>query len=196
MPLQPPGGAVEAAGAPVVLVDSSVWIAHLRVADSALAKLLAAGLVRTHSWVIGELACGTLRNRREALRWMDGIPMTPVATDAELRVLVEGSDRQVGHDCSRGSGATQAPRFSAIAEQNHCGDAPNVESRGDIGELLGIHLRNEDLPRTLIGNLLHFWAHCAAGPAPSGPEIHKDRHRSITDELIEFSHAPDRDGTG
>jgi predicted nucleic acid-binding protein len=89
MPLQPPGGAVEGAGAPVVLVDSSVWIAHLRVADSALAKLLAAGLVRTHPWVIGELACGTLRNRREALRWLDGIPMTPVATDAELRVLVE-----------------------------------------------------------------------------------------------------------
>jgi predicted nucleic acid-binding protein len=73
----------------VVLVDSSVWIAHLRVADVALTRLLRDGRVRTHPWVVGELSCGTLRQRHEFLKTMDGLPMTPVATNAEMRTLVE-----------------------------------------------------------------------------------------------------------
>jgi len=88
-PLPSLADAAAARSALVVLVDSSVWIAHLRAADASLAKLLGSGLVRTHPWVIGEVACGTLRQRREFLRSMDGLPMTPVATQAEMRTLVE-----------------------------------------------------------------------------------------------------------
>jgi predicted nucleic acid-binding protein len=73
----------------VVLVDSSVWIAHLRVADAHLAELLGAGLVRTHPWIIGELACGTLHRRHELLSSIERLPSTPVATQSEMRVLVE-----------------------------------------------------------------------------------------------------------
>lgn len=73
----------------MVLVDSSVWIAHLRVAEAHLAKLLADGLVRSHPWVIGELACGTLRRRHEFLQSLERLPMTPMATQLEMRVLVE-----------------------------------------------------------------------------------------------------------
>jgi predicted nucleic acid-binding protein len=73
----------------VVLVDSSIWIAHLRVADVHLAELLGAGLVRAHPWVVGELACGTLHRRHEFLSSIERLPSTPVATQHEMRVLVE-----------------------------------------------------------------------------------------------------------
>jgi predicted nucleic acid-binding protein len=93
---RPRGGAVVAARLCVVLVDSSVWIAHLRAMNSELVKLLDAGLVRTHPWVIGELACGTLRRRHEFLQDMDRLPATPVATHLEMRTLVE-RERLMGH---------------------------------------------------------------------------------------------------
>jgi predicted nucleic acid-binding protein len=73
----------------MVLVDSSVWIAHLRASDPRLVELLDAGLVRTHPWIVGELACGSLSRRHEFLSAMDRIPMTPVATPHEMRTLVE-----------------------------------------------------------------------------------------------------------
>lgn len=73
----------------MVLVDSSVWIGHLRVADLRLAELLKAGMVRTHPWVIGELACGSLRRRHEFLTSLDRLPSVPVATPSEMRTLIE-----------------------------------------------------------------------------------------------------------
>ena len=73
----------------MVLVDSSVWIAHLRRADARLGRLLKDGLVRAHPWVIGELACGTLHRRHQFLTGLDGLPTAPMATQREMRVLVE-----------------------------------------------------------------------------------------------------------
>jgi predicted nucleic acid-binding protein len=48
-----------------VLVDSSVWIDHLHRSDTGLVVLLQASEVVMHPVVLGELACGTLPNRRE-----------------------------------------------------------------------------------------------------------------------------------
>jgi predicted nucleic acid-binding protein len=73
----------------VVLVDSSVWIGHLRVPDLHLVQLLKTLSVRTHPWVIGELACGHLQRRHELLRDMDRMPSTPVATPLEMRTLID-----------------------------------------------------------------------------------------------------------
>ena len=47
----------------ITLVDTSVWIDHLRKGNNQLATLLDKGSVCCHRFVIGELACGTLRNR-------------------------------------------------------------------------------------------------------------------------------------
>ena len=47
----------------MILVDTSVWVDHLRLADVGLAALLARGVVAMHPMIIGELACGNLRNR-------------------------------------------------------------------------------------------------------------------------------------
>ena len=49
----------------MILVDTSVWIDHLRAADNGLQSLLAAGSALTHPFITGELALGSLQNRDE-----------------------------------------------------------------------------------------------------------------------------------
>ena len=51
----------------MILVDTSVWIDHLRVGDEGLVTLLDSAQVLCHPFIVGELACGNLRNRGEAL---------------------------------------------------------------------------------------------------------------------------------
>jgi hypothetical protein len=74
----------------VILVDTSVWVDHLRVGDDALGGALEAGHVLTHPFVIGELACGSLRNRRQVLALLGRVPAAPVATQAEALEFLEG----------------------------------------------------------------------------------------------------------
>jgi hypothetical protein len=47
----------------VILVDTSVWVDHLRAGDKVLGALLETGMVLMHPFVIGELALGNLRQR-------------------------------------------------------------------------------------------------------------------------------------
>jgi hypothetical protein len=47
----------------VILVDTSVWIDHLRQGDAELQTLLNAGLVLAHPFVTGELALASLHQR-------------------------------------------------------------------------------------------------------------------------------------
>jgi len=51
----------------MILVDTSIWIDHLRVGEEGLVTLLNSTQVLCHPFVVGELACGNLRNRDEAL---------------------------------------------------------------------------------------------------------------------------------
>ncbi len=73
----------------MILVDTSVWIDHLRDGDPKLAALLDQGTALAHSWVTGELALGHLRGRAEILRLLDQLPQATVATAAELRGFIE-----------------------------------------------------------------------------------------------------------
>lgn len=75
----------------MILVDSSVWIDHLRAGSRRLRNLLLAASVSCHPFVIGELACGNLRSRQEILELLDRLPQLPVAEDREVRHLVESS---------------------------------------------------------------------------------------------------------
>ena len=65
----------------MILVDTSVWIDHLRHGDAELTGLLNAGQVLTHRFVIGELALGSLQNRDIVLGALQNLPQASDATD-------------------------------------------------------------------------------------------------------------------
>jgi predicted nucleic acid-binding protein len=73
----------------VILVDTSVWIDHLRIGDPKLTTLLQDAQVLTHPWVIGELALGQLSRRSEILGLLNNLPLATVATEAEVMILIE-----------------------------------------------------------------------------------------------------------
>ena len=73
----------------MILVDTSVWVEHLRRGLPALAEVLDQGLVLVHPFVVGELACGNLENRREILDLLAALPVAVGATDDEVLHLLE-----------------------------------------------------------------------------------------------------------
>ena len=73
----------------MTLVDTSVWVEHFRRADDGFGRLLEDGMVLVHPFVVGELACGTLKRRREILDHLRHLPVAPVATDAEVHHLLD-----------------------------------------------------------------------------------------------------------
>jgi predicted nucleic acid-binding protein len=73
----------------VILADTSIWIEHLRAGVPALASVLEQGRVSIHPCVVGELACGNLRNRKEVLDLLGRLQRAPVATDAEVLGFIE-----------------------------------------------------------------------------------------------------------
>lgn len=73
----------------MILADTSVWIDHLRGRDSHLAVALENDDIVMHPFVVGELACGTLRNRRELLSLWARLPFAPSVTDVEALAFIE-----------------------------------------------------------------------------------------------------------
>lgn len=73
----------------MVLVDTSVWVDHLRSGDPTLAQLLGQGQVSTHPMIIGELACGNLRNRTQLLSLWRNLPVSVEASHEEAIYLLE-----------------------------------------------------------------------------------------------------------
>ena len=62
----------------MVLVDTSIWINHLRDGDRHLEKLLFDGDVVCHTHIIGELACGNLKNRKEIISLLKSLPIAQI----------------------------------------------------------------------------------------------------------------------
>ncbi|AFY27438.1 type II toxin-antitoxin system VapC family toxin [Cyanobium gracile] len=73
----------------MILVDTSVWVDHLRCGLPRLATRLQDGEVLIHPWVIGEIACGNLRDRGQVLSLLQGLPAAVVASDEEVLLLIE-----------------------------------------------------------------------------------------------------------
>lgn len=94
----------------MILVDSSVWVDHLRVSDPALVELLNTGRVLTHPFVIGELACGNLKNRNAVLSLLQDLPPAPIATDEEVLFFIEKHGLM-----GRGIGYIDAHLLSAVS---------------------------------------------------------------------------------
>ena len=73
----------------MILADTSVWVDHLRHGNRELIEHLEAGEVACHPFVIGELACGRLKDRREILGLLERLPAVPVASHDEAMAFVE-----------------------------------------------------------------------------------------------------------
>lgn len=74
----------------MILVDTSLWIDHLRAADAELVTRLGDDVVLGHPWVVGELALGNLANRGEVLRLLNSLPMATVAAPDETLSFIGG----------------------------------------------------------------------------------------------------------
>ena len=75
----------------MILVDTSVWIDHLRCPERVLLEQLKANNVLTHPAVIGELACGNLPERATFLRNMDAMPGIKEGTHQQIRGRIESA---------------------------------------------------------------------------------------------------------
>lgn len=72
----------------MILVDTSIWIDHLRASDERLVRMLDDGQVMAHPFVTGELALGNLHNRTGVLNALKDLPQAQVATDDEVLCFV------------------------------------------------------------------------------------------------------------
>ncbi len=73
----------------MILVDSSVWVDHLRHGDPILTQLLDERNILSHPFVIGELALGSLKQRDLILEALRGLPKALVARDEEVHRFIE-----------------------------------------------------------------------------------------------------------
>jgi predicted nucleic acid-binding protein len=72
----------------VILVDTSVWVDHLRTGDRTLTTLLLGGQVLGHPAVVGEVELGSLANRAEVTALMRELPQAMTATNAEVMTYI------------------------------------------------------------------------------------------------------------
>ena len=116
----------------MILVDTSVWIDHLRTANSRLEDLLLEGGVLCHPFVLGELACGNLANREEILSLLAALPRAGMADHGGVLHLLE-PNRLYG----RGLGWVDA-HLLASALLTGCGLWTFDKSLGEPASELGV----------------------------------------------------------
>jgi len=73
----------------MVLVDTSVWVEHLRAGNIGLENLLNDDHVVCHLFIVGELACGNLSNRSEILSLLQALPLAIHAEHEEVLHFIE-----------------------------------------------------------------------------------------------------------
>ena len=72
-----------------ILVDTSVWIKHLREGEKNLALLLEQGLITCHPFIIGEIACSGIKNRYEIINLLNDLPSTVVLDHSDIMDFIE-----------------------------------------------------------------------------------------------------------
>jgi predicted nucleic acid-binding protein len=76
----------------MVLVDTSIWVSHLRETHAGLVDLLNDGEVACHPFIVGELACGDLKNRTIILSLLEALPMALLSEHEEALAFIENND--------------------------------------------------------------------------------------------------------
>ena len=73
----------------MILIDSSIWIDHLRKEEPAVSALLRVGQIYLHPFVLGEVALGNFKNRKKVLSDISRLPQVKVANDFEVLTTIE-----------------------------------------------------------------------------------------------------------
>jgi len=73
----------------MILVDTSIWIDHLNNSNAELIKLLNSNRVCIHPFIIGELSCANISNRKEILSLLNDLPHIEPALEEEVFTLIE-----------------------------------------------------------------------------------------------------------
>jgi predicted nucleic acid-binding protein len=94
----------------VILVDTSVWVDHLRRGDARLFDLLERANVIMHPFVVGEIACGSLHDRASILELLQDLPAAAVAEGDEVLGFI---DRHVLH--GKGVGYIDVHLLASVA---------------------------------------------------------------------------------
>jgi predicted nucleic acid-binding protein len=87
----------------MILADTSIWIDYLRGGNPKIARLLGAGQIVMHPFIVAEIALGALHNRRKRLEEMEALLEVKVAQLSEVRHMFEAHSLY-----SKGIGLTDA----------------------------------------------------------------------------------------
>lgn len=94
----------------MIRVDTAVWVDHPHGVDTALAAEQEHGAVRRHPFAVGEIACGSLRDRAAIRELLLDLPTAGSADNAELLGFVE---RHGLH--GKSIGYVDAPLLASVA---------------------------------------------------------------------------------
>jgi predicted nucleic acid-binding protein len=73
----------------MVLVDTSIWVDHFQKNDEDLVGLLNDFKAVLHPFIIGELACGNLKNRNRIISLLYALPLAKEITNSEYMSFIE-----------------------------------------------------------------------------------------------------------
>ena len=94
----------------MILLDTSVWVDHLRRGDATVVRVLESGQAAVHAFVIGEVACGNLKSRVLVIELLQALPRLAMAIDDEVLYFIKRHELM-----GRGIGYVDAHLLAAAA---------------------------------------------------------------------------------
>jgi len=117
----------------MILVDTSVWVDHLRSPERALVELLNNDQVATHPFVRLELALGSIANREQVLSELAKLVQPQVARNDDLFLLVESLKLE-----RRGIGVTDLHLLASALLDRSISIWTRDRRLGEIADELGL----------------------------------------------------------
>ncbi|MDQ3447515.1 MAG: type II toxin-antitoxin system VapC family toxin [Pseudomonadota bacterium] len=124
----------------MILVDTSVWVDHLRRGDSRLADLLDRGVVTTHPFVVGEIACGNLSDRSAVLILLQELPAVVAADNDEALGFIERHSLY-----GKGIGYVDVHLLAAVALTHDARLWTRDKRLHSVADDLGLAIRDSDV---------------------------------------------------
>lgn len=117
----------------MILADTSVWVDHLRRADPLLTTLLRQERIAMHLMVIGELCCGSLKNRVGLIDLWQEMPRLAEVSHSQAMRFIEQHQLM-----SRGVGFIDVHLLAAVATVRGARFWTKDNRLADIAEELGL----------------------------------------------------------